>query len=203
MTYKLAFGETCTFSLCIFLLCTDHAVHIPRRAQTILAPIVQNLFQEAHFMPSFLIMQTKPLFSFSGGNGVYFMFCSWTFVEHAQFDISCIATPQQCTSVLQNSWQNNYVRVGPVSEAVLTAIVFVSMIANRPMEMAIIVSDPQKKRGTRSTDLSLTRDGTGLSVENQARSVTVYVMYCTETWSLRRLAPQASSEQMLGRDCKN
>jgi hypothetical protein len=47
--------------------------------------------------------------------------------------------------VLQNSWQNNYVRIGPVSEAVLSAIVFVSMIADRPMEMAIIVSDPQKK----------------------------------------------------------
>jgi hypothetical protein len=43
--------------------------------------------------------------------------------------------------VLQNSWQNNYVCIGPVSEAVLSAIVFVSMIADRPMEMAIIPSD--------------------------------------------------------------
>jgi uncharacterized membrane protein len=65
--------------------------------------------------------------------------------------------------VLQNSWQNNYVRIGPVSEAVLSAIVFVSMIPDRRMEMAIIVSNPKKKRGTRSADVSLARDGTGLS----------------------------------------
>jgi hypothetical protein len=51
-------------------------------------------------------------------------------------------------TVLQNSWQNNYVRIGPVSEAVLSAIVFVSMIADRPMEMAmaIIVSDQKQAR---------------------------------------------------------
>jgi hypothetical protein len=47
--------------------------------------------------------------------------------------------------VLQNSWQNNYVRIDPESEAVHSAIVVVSMIADRPMEMAIIVSHPQKK----------------------------------------------------------
>jgi hypothetical protein len=49
------------------------------------------------------------------------------------------------TSVLHISRQNNYVRIGPVTEAVLSAIVFVSMIADGPMEMAIIVSDPQQK----------------------------------------------------------
>jgi hypothetical protein len=47
--------------------------------------------------------------------------------------------------VLQNLWQKNHVRIGPVSEAVLSAIVFASMIADRPMEMAVIVSDPQKQ----------------------------------------------------------
>jgi hypothetical protein len=55
------------------------------------------------------------------------------------------------------SWQNNYVRIGPVTEAVLSAIVFVSMIADGPMEMAFIVSDPQQ-----------TGDGSTMSVENQA-----------------------------------
>jgi hypothetical protein len=42
-----------------------------------------------------------------------------------------------------------------------------------------------------------------MSVENQARSVSVYVIYDAEAWSLRNLAPQASSEQWLGSDCKN
>jgi hypothetical protein len=37
----------------------------------------------------------------------------------------------------------------------------------------------------------------------QARSVEVYKIYYTEAWSLRNLAPQASSEQWLGSDCKN
>jgi hypothetical protein len=49
-----------------------------------------------------------------------------------------------CKAVLHISRQNNYVRIGPVTEAVLSAIVFVSMIADGPMEMAIIVSDPQQ-----------------------------------------------------------
>jgi hypothetical protein len=51
--------------------------------------------------------------------------------------------------VLHISWQNIYVRIGPVTEAVLSAIVFVSMIADGPMELAIIVSDPQQKDATR------------------------------------------------------
>jgi hypothetical protein len=42
-----------------------------------------------------------------------------------------------------------------------------------------------------------------MSVENQTRSVSVYVIYVTEAWSLRNLAPQASSEEWLGSDCKN
>jgi hypothetical protein len=48
-------------------------------------------------------------------------------------------------AVLHISRQNNYVRIGPVTEAVLSAIVFVSMIADGPMEMAILVLDPQQK----------------------------------------------------------
>jgi hypothetical protein len=42
-----------------------------------------------------------------------------------------------------------------------------------------------------------------MSVENQARSVSIYMIYRTEAWSLRNLAPQASSEQTLGSDGKN
>jgi hypothetical protein len=61
--------------------------------------------------------------------------CTWS---------RALCQPNCLAPVLQNSWQNNYVRIGPVSEAALSAIVFVSMIADRPMEMAIIVSDPKK-----------------------------------------------------------
>jgi hypothetical protein len=30
-------------------------------------------------------METELVFSCAGKNGVYFMLCSWSFVEHAQF----------------------------------------------------------------------------------------------------------------------
>jgi hypothetical protein len=42
-----------------------------------------------------------------------------------------------------------------------------------------------------------------MPVEDQARSVSVYVIYDTEAWSSRNLALKASSEQWLGSDCKN
>jgi hypothetical protein len=54
---------------------------------------------------------------------------------------TCRASP----SVMQNSWQNIYERIGPVPDVVLSAIVCVSMIADWPTEMAIIASDPQQK----------------------------------------------------------
>jgi hypothetical protein len=40
-------------------------------------------------------------------------------------------------SALHIPWQNNHVRIGPVTEAVLSAIVFVSMIADGAMGMAV------------------------------------------------------------------
>jgi hypothetical protein len=113
-----------------------------------------------HFCrPSDLLSTTTTCFS---QLNAYIFLCSSCGQNLIQFATPCRPSASTvcltCTSVLQNSWQNNYVRIGPVSDAVLTAIVFVSMIANRPMEMAIIVSDPQKKRGTRSTDLDSRRD---------------------------------------------
>jgi hypothetical protein len=42
-----------------------------------------------------------------------------------------------------------------------------------------------------------------MSVENQARSVPVYVIYDEDAWSLLDLTLPASSEQWLGSDCKN
>jgi hypothetical protein len=51
---------------------------------------------QAIFLISFLHTQTELVFSCSEKNGVNFMCCSWTFVKHAQFHISCVATPLQC-----------------------------------------------------------------------------------------------------------
>jgi hypothetical protein len=42
-------------------------------------------------------MQTERVFLFFGEYGVYFNFCLLTFVKHAQFHISNMSTPQQCT----------------------------------------------------------------------------------------------------------
>jgi hypothetical protein len=65
--------------------------------QTIPAPIALKIYKEAHFIASFLIIQAELVFSCSAKKYDYFTFCLKTFVKHAQFHISCIATPQQCT----------------------------------------------------------------------------------------------------------
>jgi hypothetical protein len=53
--------------------------------------------------------------------------------------------PEHWPPDLQNSWQNNYLCIGPPIETVLSAVVFGSMIADGALEMAIIGTDPQNK----------------------------------------------------------
>jgi hypothetical protein len=77
--HKLAFVETCAFV---------HAVP---------APIALKIYQVAYFSTFFLNMQVELVFSCSAKNGVWFKFCSMTFVKFAQLHNSCIPTPQQCT----------------------------------------------------------------------------------------------------------
>jgi hypothetical protein len=138
---------------------------------------------------------------------------------------------QNSVAVLQNSWQNNYVRIGPASEAVLSAIIFVSMIADRPMEIAIIISDPQKQAvgvSRSSTWAQPCTEACSASPCNEVARFKPFWSRCsiaraqasahancaapspTERCPCRRgpatsgthKAPQARSEQMLVRDCK-
>jgi hypothetical protein len=138
----------------------------------------------------------------------------------------------EAQAVLQNSWQNNYIRIGHVSEAVLSAIVFVSMIADRPMEMAIIVSDPQRQAVGVSRSSTWAQPCTEACSANPCNEAARFKPFCSRCSnaraqasaqpllprkgvhvkevrrdqahaSLRHMAPQASSEQLLGRDCKN
>jgi hypothetical protein len=63
-------------------------------AQTIPALSALKIYQIAHLITFFLNIQTELVFSLSGKNGVYFMFCYWASIKHAQFHIS---TQQQRT----------------------------------------------------------------------------------------------------------
>jgi hypothetical protein len=80
--HKLACGENCTLCTpCTDLPCSNCSENFP--GSSFHHPISKYANR-----PSVLPFRKK---------GVYFMFCSWTTVKHAQFHISCIATPQQCT----------------------------------------------------------------------------------------------------------